>query len=85
VDYARLWGPDYNLVILKEDWDKIEPLVQNETFNPILTETGQPAVYSDPPTHFAEPLVFSNDKEFYEYILGRLELIFTDKYPTSDL
>jgi hypothetical protein len=85
IRYVRLWAEDFSVVIMREDWDKIEPLIQNETFSPLMTMTGQPASYTDPPTHFAEPVVDLNDRSLYVYILGRLQLIFTDTYPRSDL
>ncbi len=81
---VRIWGEGFEVYVLKEDWDKIEPYLRDGTFNP--------QVVAYPKVGFLKPFaakdivnVFKYNQPFYDRILGVLEGLFPEDYPTSNL
>jgi hypothetical protein len=85
IDCVRITSPGLRLAILKEDWLKIQPLVEDGTLNPVLSPKGQPAAYLHPETSYDESCVDLADRALYIHLMGILEPLFPDKWPTSNL
>lgn len=84
ISYVRLHGLTVNVVIRHEDWEKILPYVETDTFHPQIVPAATPTV-RDPEVHFAPGTLDARDRTFYARVLGILQSLFTDDYPTSSL
>lgn len=85
VPYIRLIGRGFDLSILGEDWEKILPFVQDDTFNPMVVPASACVGYLDPKEHFDSATLDEADRPFYERVLFTLQQLFPDDYPTSNL
>lgn len=85
VDYVVLNWPEGDMHVLKTDWDKIDPLILEGVMDPTAIPVRQAAVYLYPPVAFGEPVLDWADRAMYFYLIGKLKLIFTEQFPTSDL
>jgi len=85
VSYVRIVTSEVSLAVLKTDWEKIEPLILDGVFDPQMVPVGQRAVYLYPYVAHDEPVLDWADRALYYYLLGQLQLVFTETYPTSNL
>lgn len=83
--FIRLSGRNFDVAILNEDWEKIAPLVQQGVFTSFLTPMGPPGVPLDPPVSEDSALVETHQSQRYQHVLGILEQLFTESYPTSNI
>ena len=72
----------FNVPILREDWQKIEPYVRDDTFSPSLFPPFAGYVLLRPDAELS-PESFSSDP-MYRKILDTLTVLFPNKYPVSD-
>lgn len=84
IGYVRLVGRDVDVVVRREDWAKIMPHVQAGTFEAQVVPVGTPTV-RDPDVHFAFGTLDARDHVLYARVLGVLQGLFPDDYPTSSL
>ena len=83
--FVRLSGRNFDVAILNEDWEKISPLVQEGVFTSFLTPMGPPGVTLNPEVSGDSALIETHQNQRYDHVLGILETLFTDSYPTSYL
>jgi hypothetical protein len=84
LSYVWLRGDDPGVVVLKEDWEKILPYIEDGTFDP--TQTPVPRVVPlDPNVMYDEATIDLQDSYLYSRVLVVLRQLFPEKYPTSDL
>jgi hypothetical protein len=83
--FIRLSGRNFDVAILNEDWQRIAPLVQEGVFTSFLTPMGPPGVVLDPGVSEDSALVETRQSQRYQHVLGILETLFTESYPTSNL
>jgi hypothetical protein len=81
IGYVHFMGPDVDVVIRREDWLKILPFIQAGTFEPQLVPVGTPTV-RDPAVHFASGTLDLRDRVLYARVLGVLQGLFSDDYPS---
>lgn len=81
---VRIWGSDLDVVVREEDWAKIVPYLQDGSFNPQILPTN-PIHNSSSKVRMDPATMDQDDPEFYQRVLGVLESLFPDDYPTSDL
>jgi len=80
--FVRLSGRNFDVAILNEDWEKIAPLVQQGVFASFLTPMGPPGVTLYPEVSGDSSLVETHQRQRYDHVLGILQQIFTESYPT---
>ncbi len=80
----RIWGGDLEVVVRAEDWEKIIPYLRDGYFNPQLFPTN-PLYTTSSKVHMDPATLDLDDPELYQRVLGVLETLFPDDYPTSDL
>lgn len=81
---VHIEGRGVNVVIRAEDWAKIEPYLRDGSFN--LQEVPVPKVYDiNPNVRLDIATLEANDSVFYQRVLGVLEKLFPEEFPTSDL
>ena len=85
VGYTHLWGLNFDVAILSEDWEKIDPLVREGLFSQSLFPMRDPAKFSNPGASLDLSLVSANDQQSYLHVLSLLWDLFPDSYPISDL
>jgi hypothetical protein len=85
VGAVRIQAEGKDFIVLKEDWDKIEPLILDDVFDPTALPARQAAQYLFYRVAYNEPVLDWADVPLYFRILGQLKLIFTETFPTSDL
>ncbi len=85
VAVIRIVSPKQEVTILKDDWAKIMPYIQDETLTPVLNPTNPQVGYLDPQVSYDEPLFDQADRPLYLYILGLLQRLFPDSIPVSNL
>lgn len=79
---VRIWGQGVDVVVRKEDWDKVVPYLRDGTFNPLLFPVPT-SVPLDPSQELVAP--DARRQAFYQRVLGVLQTLFTEDFPTSDL
>lgn len=84
IPYVYLHAADFSVVVLAEDWRKIEPLLLDGSLDPLLTPVPRVA-HLDPEAVLQSSLVDSRDRGLYDRVLARLQLLFTDPYPNSTI
>jgi len=72
----------FQVPILIEDWNKIEPYVRDDTFSPVALPPFSGYMLLRPDAELT-PDSFSQDP-LYQIILQTLKGLFPDSYPTSD-
>ncbi len=85
ISHTHITGKNFDVAILSEDWEKIEPLVKEGLFSQFLFPTRAPAVFSDPSVSLDLSLVDANDRQSYLRVLSLLWGLFPDSYPVSNL
>lgn len=80
VPVVILEGPGLQLLVRKEDWDKITPWLKDPSFYPnpssSTSSNYNAKQYTDGPEEAVEP-------ELYQRIFDQLSLIFTEFFPTA--
>jgi len=82
VDYIEMVGPDTHVFVLRSDWERIYPFVQDESLNTLVAPAEPPGRYSDPQVAYSEPILDRADRKLYDRILGILLGLFTEEFPT---
>lgn len=82
VDYIEIVGTGYSALVLKSDWEKILPFVQDESFNPAIYPAEPPGRYLDQDVAYNEPVLDRADRMLYARIVGILGTLFTEGFPT---
>lgn len=82
VDYVELSGTNIEVLILRSDWDKILPLVQEGAFDPLVDPVESGVAYSDPKIAYNEPVLDRADRRLYNRIVGSLYDLFPETFPT---
>jgi len=85
VGYVRLVGSNVDEVLLSSEWDRILPYVEDGSFSPIMFPVSAGFRYLDPKVQFDGSTLDSRDWYFYQRILGVLQQLFTESYPTSNV
>lgn len=75
----------FHVQVLAEDWAKILPYIQDESFNQVIVKSQIDSVWIDPNTMHAPPLIDRTDRQYYLRILEVLQGLFPTAYPTSAL
>lgn len=83
VGYARLKGKDFDIIVVKEDWIKVEPLVRDGTFTTTDTPKFPPGAYLDPNLSRSLSMIDGPDRFYYLHVLGQLWVLFQDAWPTA--
>ncbi len=83
VAYVELKGSATDALIIRSDWEKILPYIQDEFFNTQVAPAAQSGRYADHKVAFSEPILDRADKPLYDRIVGILSGLFTDTFPTS--
>lgn len=82
--YVWLRGNDPGVVVLKEDWEKILPYIEDGTFSP--TQLPVPRICPlDPRVTYDDATLDWQDAYLYKRVLVVLQGLFPEEYPTSDL
>lgn len=69
-------------LIRSDDWARIAPFVQDESFDPQVHPAGPSGTPIDPTIAFNEQILDHADKQLYERTLGILAGLITEEYPT---
>jgi len=83
VPLVEIKGDNCHVLILGEDWAKIEPFIKDGSFDPLIVPNAPRTARLDP-SHDMGALELV-DQPFYLYVLNTLKLLFTESYPTSKL
>ena len=85
--YVWLKGQDSDVVVLKEDWGKILPYVEDGSFSPqqVPAAGTQPAGYIYPNRHYDDSTLDQRDPYLYSRALHILQGLFPEEYPESEL
>ncbi len=75
----------HSLIVHKDDWSKILPLIQDGSFNSLLTPIAPKVGYLRRKEAYSEPILDRADIFLYERILSTLRGLFTEAFPTSNL
>jgi hypothetical protein len=76
VSYVEFTGDAFAVVVRGDDWDKIKPYIEDGTLAPP----------PEPLTNWAGTSIANidqRDPEYYAVVLGVLQRLFTQEYPTS--
>jgi len=79
-----LHGRGIDIVVRAEDWVKVLPYLRDGTFNPEISPL-QPPQYLQPEVMLNLSILSETDQVFYRRVLGVLEGLFPEQYPTSNL
>lgn len=82
VPYVEIVGKNVNVMVPAEDWKRILPYVQDESFNPNVYPARQATQPLDPQIAFDELLLDHADKPLFERTLGILTGLFNETFPT---
>ena len=85
VPFVRIKSDEHDILVMKEDWEKILPYIQDGTFNPMVVPRNPQVGYLDFRIAYGEPVLDHADRRLFEAILGTLQLLFTERFPTSDI
>lgn len=83
VKWVRLEAKDFHVQILGEDWAKILPYIQDDSFNQLVVKSQIDSVYIDPNTAHASAIIDHTDRQYYLRVLQTLQGLFPEAYPTS--
>lgn len=84
VDFIELKGPAADVLVIRSDWEKILPFVQDETFNTQVSPVEPPGRYLDPQVAYSEPILDRADRLLYNRIVGVLTGFVTETFPVRD-
>jgi hypothetical protein len=84
VEYVHLAGSNTDEVILASEWALILPYIEDGTFSPIRYPVAPGFGYLDPLVHFDGSTLDRKDWFFYQRVLGVLQQLFPESYPTSN-
>jgi len=73
------------ITILKDDWEKIAPFLEDGTFDPLLTPAASDFGYLQKDVVFDEPVETQADKHLYQLILNTLTPLFSESFPTTNI
>lgn len=79
-----LSGRGFNIVVRGDDWEKIIPYLRDGVFNPEIVPVERPQ-YLLPEVMLDVAILDRTDQDFYQRVLGVLQGLFPEDYPTSDL
>ena len=79
-----LHGRGFNIVVRGDDWDLITPYLRDGSFNTEIIPSERPQ-YLQPGVMLTPATLDSADQDFYSRVLGVLQRLFPEDYPTSDL
>lgn len=82
VDYVEIHGTGAKALVLKSDWELILPYLQDESFNPYVVPVAPPVKPIDLQVAYDEPILDRADKPLYERIVGVLQGLFPQSFPT---
>lgn len=82
VSYVEITGKNVDVMVPADDWARILPSVQTESFNPVVFPARQASQPLDPQVAFDEPILDHADKPLYERTLGLLTGLFNETFPT---
>lgn len=82
VKYVEIVGKNVDVLVPAEDWKRILPYVQDESFNPVIFPSRQASQPLDPQIAFDELLLDHADRPLFERTLGILTGLFTETFPT---
>jgi hypothetical protein len=81
VGYVRIIGRGLNTIITALNWEKILPLIRDETFTTQFFPVESAVRAFDSAVRLSSSTVDAND-HLYTRVLGNLSLLFTTKVPT---
>jgi len=79
-----LHGRGLSIIVRADDWVKVLPYLRDGTFNP-QTSPLEPPEYLHPGIMLDLAVLNDTDKTFYTRVLGVLQTLFPEDYPTSNL
>lgn len=82
--YVRLHGNSFDVFVSLDDWKLIQPFIDDGTFDP-LRFPGPTVVTLSPNDFLSQSVVDLNANTFYKRVLGTLQGVFTEEYPTASL
>ena len=85
ISYVRIEAVEFHVQILAEDWAKILPYIQDDSFNQEVVKTQIDSVWVDPLVAHATQFIDRTDRQYYLRILQVLQGLFPTAYPTSQL
>jgi len=85
VPFVRIRSSELDILVMKQDWVQILPFIQDGTINPRAYPRAAHVGYLEFRVAYGEAVQDHADKHLYEVILGLLQQLFTDAFPTSDL
>lgn len=85
VKFVRLETPEFHVEVLADDWAKILPYIQDESFNQVVVKSQLDSVWIDPLVAHATPIIDRTDRQYYLRVLAVLQGLFPTAYPTSAL
>jgi len=83
--YVRIEAHDFQVQILAEDWAKIMPYIQDETFNQVVVKSQIDPVVINPLVAHDSSIIDGVDRQYYLRVLQILQGLFPVAYPTSPL
>jgi hypothetical protein len=76
----------FQLSVVEEDWSKVLPFLRDGTFTPMLNPIGHRDVqFIDPRVAYSGSFADNEDFQLYLYMLGTLEPLFPEFWPTSNI
>lgn len=85
VPFVRIRSSELDILVMKADWLLILPFIQDGTLNPRVYPRAAHVGYLEFRVAYGEAVQDHADRHLYEVILGLLQQLFTDVFPTSDL
>lgn len=94
VGYARRSGvgvvvlhdnEDRKFTVLRDDWRKIMPFIQDGTFSPAVTPAAPRVGYASPEVAYGESVLDRADRFLYDRIVNTLSPLFPEAFPTSNI
>jgi hypothetical protein len=82
--YVRLHGNGFDVSVSLDDWRLIQPYINDGTFDP-LRFPGPQVVTLNPNDFLSQSVVDLNAETFYKRVLGALQQVFSEEYPTARL
>lgn len=82
VDFIEIHGQGAHALVLRSDWEKLLPSIQNETFNTQASPVEPPGRYLDQKIAYSEPILDRADHLLYQRIVGVLRGFVTETFPT---
>lgn len=85
IGYIRIESPSLTVQIVAEDWAKILPYLQDDSLNQFVTKMQPDTVWGDPVAAHDGAIVDQTDRQYYLRVLGILQGLFPEAYPTSSV